>query len=241
MNSMVSSANGLSVNGHSASSRPEESLIARFEEAGLRMIERRFDPGSLIFSPETPVEQLYFLLSGVVRLYKTYGAYKESTMEMLKDRGAFGQFVPSNGRRVNGFAEAVTEVRAVGVRRDEIMRLITRQPDFAPALFAVLSERLQQFENTAQCLRFRQVGGRLASVLATLCESFGEEYDGTGAVKLDLRLTHQDLADMIASTREAISKKMGEFQRERLVEVGEGRKLAILDRQALLEYVGARC
>ena len=102
------------------------------------MIERRFDPGSLIFSPETPVEQLYFLLSGVVRLYKTYGAYKESTVEMLKDRGAFGQFVPSNGRRVNGFAEAVTEVRAVGVRREEIMRLITRQPDFTPALFAVL-------------------------------------------------------------------------------------------------------
>ena len=49
---------------------------------------------------------------------------------------------------------------------------------------------------------------------------------------LDVRLTHQDLANMIASTREAVSKVMSEFQRDGYIEV-RSRKIVVLDRDAL--------
>jgi CRP-like cAMP-binding protein len=63
-----------------------------------------------------------------------------------------------------------------------------------------------------------------------LGERFGEE-DGTGTL-IGVRLTHQDLANMIASTREAVSKVMSEFQREGLIET-RSRRVFILDPGAL--------
>jgi len=50
-----------------------------------------------------------------------------------------------------------------------------------------------------------------------------------------VRLTHQDLANMIASTREAVSKVMSEFQREGVIE-NRNRRIAILDSTALTEH-----
>ena len=52
---------------------------------------------------------------------------------------------------------------------------------------------------------------------------------------IDVRLTHQDLANMVASTREAVSKVMSEFQREGVVE-SRNRRIAIVDGDALAEY-----
>jgi CRP/FNR family transcriptional regulator, global nitrogen regulator len=63
----------------------------------------------------------------------------------------------------------------------------------------------------------REVSTRLATLLSHLGDRFGEPY-GSGTV-LKVRLTHQDLANMIFSTREAVSKEMSEFQRAGLIEV----------------------
>jgi CRP-like cAMP-binding protein len=63
----------------------------------------------------------------------------------------------------------------------------------------------------------REVSARLATLLSHLGDRFGEA-TGSGTV-LRVRLTHQDLANMIVSTREAVSKVMSEFQREGIIEV----------------------
>jgi CRP-like cAMP-binding protein len=68
-----------------------------FEEAGLRFFERRFGPKDTIFTPGDPDDQLYFLLSGTIRLYKIYGDYKEATTALLKDGGVFGKLDPRRG------------------------------------------------------------------------------------------------------------------------------------------------
>jgi CRP/FNR family transcriptional regulator len=75
----------------------------------------------------------------------------------------------------------------------------------------------------------REVSARLATCLFHLSERFGDT-SGSGTV-LNVRLTHQDLANMIVSTREAVSKVMSEFQREGLVEV-RSRRIYITPRLA---------
>ena len=80
-----------------------------------------------------------------------------------------------------------------------------------------MSERLRQSEATIESLLDREVSARLAALLSNLGYRFGEP-DGS-RMALKVRLTHQDLANMIASTREAVSKEMSEFQRAGLIEV----------------------
>src|SRR5215218_4921126 len=171
-------------------------------------------------------DQLLFLLSGAVRLYKIYGDYKEATTALLKDSGVFGKLNLVEGRWQDVFAEAVTEARVASIQKSALERVIKSDLEFALRLFSSLSERLRQSDEVIESLLHREVSTRLATLLVNLGERFGEDD------LIDVRLTHQDLANMIASTREAVSKVMSEFQRDGVIET-RNRRIAILDRDAL--------
>ena len=218
--------------GFAATSAPEGFSIEDFEEAGLRTVERRFGPKDTIFTPGDPDDQLYFVLSGTVRLYKIYGDYKEGTTALLKQGGIFGKLSLVEGRWQDVFAEAVTEVQVAGIQKASLERAMKSNPNFALKLFSSLSERLRQSDEVIESLLHREVSTRLATLLLNLGERFGEE-NGSGTT-IGVRLTHQDLANMIASTREAVSKVMSELQRDGSIEV-RSRKIAILNRESLTE------
>ncbi len=218
--------------GFAATTAPEGFGLEDFEEVGLRAVERRFGPRDMIFTPGDPDDQLYFLLSGTVRLYKYYGDYKEATTALLKDGGVFGKLSLVEGHWQDVFAEAVTESRVAGIQKAALERVMKGNPEFALRLFSSLSERLRQSDEVIESLLHREVSTRLATLLINLGDRFGEE-DGKGLL-VDVRLTHQDLANMIASTREAVSKVMSEFQRVGVVGTTNHR-ITILDPGALAE------
>src|SRR3712207_2267015 len=188
-----------------------------FEGAGVRSAERRFGARDTIFAPGDPDGQLYFLLDGTVRLYKIYGDFKEATVALLKDGGVFGELTLEEAPCQSVFAEAVTDARVAVVRKSVLAEVIRRRPGFAMKLLFSFSERLKQSDEMIESLLNREVSARLATLLLNLGDRFGES-EGSGTV-LNVRLTHQDLANMIVSTREAVSKVMSEFQRDGLIEV----------------------
>jgi CRP-like cAMP-binding protein len=191
-------------------------VIEDFEGAGIRVAERRFAARDMIFAPGDPDDQLYFLLEGTVRLYRIYGEYKEATVALLKDGGVFGELSLDVGPWQNVFAEALTDARVVGVRKPILAEVVKRRPELATKLFFSFSERLRQSDEVIESLLDRGVSARLATLLSNLGNRFGET-NGSGTV-LNVRLTHQDLANMIVSTREAVSKVMSEFQRDGVIE-----------------------
>ncbi|HLL40249.1 MAG TPA: Crp/Fnr family transcriptional regulator [Rubrobacteraceae bacterium] len=214
-----------------ATTAPPNFDLEDFERAGVRVVERLFKAKDVIFTPGDPDDQLYFLLDGTVRLYKIYGDYKEATTAFLKDQGVFGKLSLVEGRWQDVFAETVTDVRVASVQKAALTEVIKRRPEFAMKLFASFSERLRQSDEVIESLLHREVSTRLATLILNLGERFGE---GNGVVTLDMRLTHLDLANMIASTREAVSKVMSEFQRDGTIEV-QNRKIVLVDKEALAE------
>src|SRR5918998_4955439 len=217
--------------GFAATTAPNGFGLDDFESAGIRAVERRFRAKDIIFTPGDPDDQLYFLQEGTVRLYKIYGDYKEATTALLKDTGIFGKLSLVEGRWQDVFAEAVTDVRVAGVQKATLTEVIRRRPEFAIKLFSSFSERLRQSDEVIESLLEREVSRRLATLLLNLAERFGEE-DGSGTL-LGVRLTHQELANMIASTREAVSKVMSEFQREGSIEV-QNRRIILLNKEAIV-------
>ncbi len=198
-----------------------------FARAGIRVAERRFGAGETIYAPGDPDGHLHVLLEGTVRLYKIYGDYKEATVALLAEGDVFGELSLDETPRQNAFAEAVTDARVAVVRKSVFKEAIKRRPEFALKLFSTFSERFRQSEETIGGLLNREVSARLATLLSHLGERFGEP-DGS-ATTLKVRLTHQDLANMIFSTREAVSKEMSEFQRAGLIEV-RNRRISVTPR-----------
>jgi CRP-like cAMP-binding protein len=188
-----------------------------FEGAGIRVAERRFAAKDMIFAPGDTDDLVYFLLEGTVRLYKIYAEYKEATVALLAEGDVFGELSLQQSSCQNAFAEALTDARVAVVRKSVLNEVIKHRPEFALKLFSSFSERLKQFDETIETLLDREVSARLATLLSHLGERFGEP-DGSGTV-LKVRLTHQDLANMIFSTREAVSKEMSGFQRAGLIEI----------------------
>ena len=209
-----------------ASTAPQGLGVQEILNAGVRAAERRFEAKDTIFVPGDPDSQLYFLLEGTVRLYKIYGDYKEATTALLRDRGVFGNLSLVEGRRQDTFAEAVTEARVASAQKSVLAEVVKCRPEFSIKLFSSFSERLRQSDEVIESLLHREVSARLATLLLNLGERFGEANGEEGTLLLDVRLTHQDLANMIASTREAVSKVMSEFQREGTIEI-QNRKIII--------------
>jgi CRP/FNR family transcriptional regulator, global nitrogen regulator len=192
-------------------------VLEDFEGAGIRVAERRFAAKDMIFAPGDPDDQVYFLLEGTVRLYKIYGEYKEATTALLREGDVFGELSLEERSCQNAFAEAITDARVAVVRKTVLNEMIKRRPKFALKLFSSFSERLRQSEEAIESLLDREVSARLATLLSHLGDRFGEPHGSRTVIRV--RLTHQDLANMIASTREAVSKEMSEFQRAGLIEI----------------------
>jgi CRP/FNR family transcriptional regulator len=92
-----------------------------------------------------------------------------------------------------------------------------------------------QYEELVKCLLPRETEVRLANLLPLLAQKFGQSRDGL--VKIDLRLTHQDLAAMVASTRESVTKVLNEMRNRDVIEVEAGR-ITLKDPAALAVLSG---
>src|SRR3712207_8552534 len=90
-------------------------------------------------------------------------------------------------------------------------RAIRREPRAAVKMMTLLELRLVQYEELIKCLLPRETEERLANLLPLLAQKFGKRNEN-GFVTIDLRLTHQDLAAMVASSRARSEEHTSELQ-----------------------------
>jgi CRP/FNR family transcriptional regulator, cyclic AMP receptor protein len=121
--------------------------------------------------------------------------------------------------RHDSFAETMVESRVGTLGRDALRDLLSANPALALRLMAVLSRRLRAMERKLADIAFKSVPQRLAGVLLSLVADGGDTADDT--VPAVLRYTHQQLAEMIGSYRETVTKAIGEFREAGLIRVEE--------------------
>jgi CRP-like cAMP-binding protein len=197
-------------------------LLTILRSMGITSADRVYQPGDAIYSEGEYGDALYVLISGVVKLFRPYSGSKEATLRLLKSWDIFGHLAFAGEARQRAYAEAVTECEVTKVPKIFIERAIRRQPQAALKMMTLLELRLVQYEELVKCLLPRETEVRLANLLPILAQKFGER-DEDGFVTIDLRLTHQDLAAMVASTRESVTKVLTEMRNRGAIEVESGR------------------
>jgi len=201
-------------------------LLEILRGMGIPLADRAYRPGDAIYSEGEYGDALYILTEGVVKLFRPYSGTKEATLRLLKSWDIFGHLAFAGEARQRAYAEAVTECRVTKVPKIFIERAIRREPKAALKLMTLLELRLVQYEELVKCLLPRETEARLANLLPILARKFGqfdESPDGDEGVTLDLRLTHQDLAAMVASTRESVTKVLNDMRSRGVIEVEAGR------------------
>jgi CRP-like cAMP-binding protein len=215
---------------------PVAFLLWSFEEAKVRIAERRYEAGETIYSRGEPDRYLYFLAKGVLKIYKSYGGHKEAIVTLLEEGNVFG--VPDLQARSahRDSAEAVVRSRIAAVDKVALGEHVRRDPKCALALLIVYAQWVQRRERTAMRLAHRDTRARLATVLLELADRFGEPREGE--VAIEMRLTHLMLAEMTASSRVGVSMEMARFRREGVIKTQDRNQIVLLDQPRIAQITG---
>ena len=191
--------------------------------------------GGLVTSPDDDGERLYIVKRGRVRLYRLTPDGKQLTLDIL-DKGRILGRMSWLGQELNEvYAEAIEDAVVCSFTPDELRRLIDRFPGIGLNMIRYLSDRLAVSEREREVMAFRSVEQRLASRLLDLAERFG--HPAGGGVAIDARLTQQELADMIGTSRETLATTISALRDRKVLEM-HNQRVVIHDVDRLRELSG---
>jgi CRP/FNR family transcriptional regulator, global nitrogen regulator len=191
---------------------------------------RTFARGKIIYQPGDPSDVLYLIHSGCVRTYRLSAEGRELTFGLLGEKDTFGELGLVGGTSRSSFAEVLEDAEISLLSKELFEELLRRHPEALYTVLGRIGERLRQAEDLIEDLVNRDVASRVARTLLQLSANFGRQSDG--GVVIDLRLPYQEIANMVGSTRETVTRAISQMQQNNWVRLEQGR-LHLIDNDAL--------
>lgn len=201
--------------------------IARLESCA-RM--RTFAKNCPIYLPSDESQGVFLLAAGRVKICSFTPEGKQAILAFIEPGEIFGELAILGGGDREEHAEAVTASTVVLLPGDEMLQLMAESPELSLGITRLIGLRRQRIERRLKSLLFHSNRDRLVHLLLELSQSYGKR-DALGLL-IDLKLSHQDLASIIGSTRETVTVLLGELQLEGLLKVSRQR-IVIRDIQRL--------
>ncbi len=196
--------------------------------------ERTFARGELLFAPPQPVETLFILRQGRVRIFRVAPDGRALTTAIVNPGTVFGEMLLLGQRMHDNFAEALDEVTVCVMSRPDVQRLLLADARIAARISAILGGRVAELERRLSDTVFKTVPQRIASTLCVLVDDQHRRPWGRG---LQVSLTHEQLAALVGTSRETTTKILNEYAGRGLLRLGRGR-LTVLDAGALAAAAG---
>ena len=198
------------------------------------MRKRNYDKEQIIFFEDEPGEGLFLLKSGKVKLTKMVESGDEQILTIIKPGNIFAEVVLFGNANYPATAVALEDSELYLIRSKDMENIIRDNPSIAIKLLDVMSKRLRRAQKLVRDMGLKDTTRRTASLLVYLAEEYGVERNNK--IKIDIKLTQQELSNMIGTTRETISRVLNKFKGEDIVS-NKSRKMIINDLTKLKEYI----
>lgn len=206
-------------------------LFQRLTSDELSELERRsrartFARATPIYLPADEAESVFLLAAGRIKLCHLTPDGKQSILAFIEPGELFGELALFEPGEREEYAETLESSTVVMIPGEVLRTLMGERADLSLGITRLIGLRRRRIERRLKNLLFLSNRERLTHLLLELAEQYGRPAQ-TG-VELGIRLSHQDLANVIGSTRETVTVVLGELQAEGLVEVGR-RRIALLE------------
>ena len=180
-------------------------------------VRRAFAKDDAVFRVGDPGTRVYFLESGRVKIYQPADSGREVILWFCLPGEIFGLAeVARGGGRV--VAAQACEASSVLVVPEEAFRaFILARPQAALLSMQVLSARLRGLSDVLVNLVADDVDTRIAKLILRLSARYGRR-DGQ-VIHLDIPLTHQEIADMVGSTRQTVTSTLSRLKRQGVLSI----------------------
>jgi len=189
-----------------------------------------YRPRQVVYLPGDRAQGVFFMAAGRVKISKVTRDGKELTLAYRSSGEFFGEPCLLQGGPREEMAEAMDNTQAVEVERETLESLLNAHGALAYRFARSLIERRKDLETRVEQLIFKDVGSKLAELLLNLGEEHGVKEER--GLALGLKITHQEMANLIGSTRETVSLTLSQFKRKGLVQA-DGRRLILQDMEGL--------
>lgn len=188
----------------------DEKEIAKILEIS---ITREWKKGSHIFFQDEPLENVYFIFAGKIKIYKNDLNGKEQIVNILKKGEMFPHigFFRRGGYPAN--AEALTDSTLVVVPISQFEQVLIDYPNLSIKVFKVLGEKIVDLQERLEEQVLNNTYEQIIRLLVRLGRKHGQNLED-GSMVLKGEFTNKDLANMIGTTRETVSRTLTKLKRE---------------------------
>ena len=200
------------------------------KELGAYLAAASYKKKETIFSEGEPPDWFYIVSSGKVKITKISHEGKEIIIEVISPSDIFGGVAVLKNFPYPANAVAMEDTEVIKISRKNLMRLVDRFPNLMYCIALQLGDRMKSSYDSLKNIALERVEARIAALLLKLAGKVGvETKDG---LLIDMRLTKQDVADMVGTTVETSIRTFSKFKKEGLVVDADG-KIIIKDREGL--------
>jgi CRP/FNR family transcriptional regulator len=196
-------------------------------ELATHAMEVPIQKGQFIFREGDPADWFHIVKHGNVKCVKSSPEGREVTLKVLMPGDLFCcEASAFTGEGHPGCAQSMGEGTIIKIHRKTMLDMIQRNPEAAVNIINYLSLRLRESQDNAKGFALDRAEQRVAAILVNLTQRSGiQEANG---IRIGVRLTHQDLADMAGLTKETTSRILSRFKKDRVIS-GSGKQLLIQD------------
>ncbi|WP_449599282.1 Crp/Fnr family transcriptional regulator [Paenibacillus sp. Marseille-Q9583] len=194
---------------------------------------KAYSKGTLVFKESDPGDHAYIIYSGIIRVYATTKG-KEHTVDLFGKGDFFGDLEvihPSNIRVLS--AVAMNDTVLFVIKREPFEQMLADYPLIKEQLMLLQMDRLFLSNRLLHEMKFHDARARAIFTIRRLYQRFGAEEQGKQ--RIDLRLTHQQFADMIGTLRETATLVLKDLQEQKIIDI-QHQQITVLDPTYLLEY-----
>ncbi len=174
--------------------------------------------GRVLFEPDAPAADLFFIQSGQVRLYQNGPDGSTRLVEILGPGDWCGVAALANEPTYNMRAVAVTAAVVVQAPVKRWLATLSEHPTLAAQWIGKLAAKLQAARADAACLVFDDCNSRLIRTLLHFSRTAAASPLDDGGIVL--RITHQQLAQAVGAARETVSLALTQLRQRNLLRTG---------------------
>jgi CRP/FNR family transcriptional regulator len=198
-------------------------------------IVRDWKKQSHVFLQGDPLENVYFIYNGKIKVYKSDVNGKEQIVAIMKK----GEMFPHVGFFRKGdypaYAEVLESSTLITVPISKFEAVLIENPELCIKVFRVLGEKIVDLQNRLEEQILNNTYEQIIKLLIRIGQKHGKELED-GRILLKSEFTNKDLANMIGTTRETISRTLTKMKKDELIEVDNDGNM-ILDIEKLMEEI----
>ena len=172
------------------------------------VIERRFPKNATIVEEGLPGDYMYVIREGRVKVTKASTDGREKILDFFDAGNFFGDMALFDQEPRSASVKTVEPSRLLALSRRDVLEVLRRSPDLALAVIQVLTQRLRLTGEQASSMSFLRVKARTEGLLERIAQ---EQEDGR---RLTPALTHQQIADMIGTSRETVTRVVKQLKQD---------------------------